>query len=156
MEKKMQPEKWAIRMRFVALICAASLLSASCQKTPTPPAEPTRSNEPAKEFASIPAVPPMIQKQWTYLNRLRQTDDYSNLVSRTLLASDGQLGVVFYSRVTGSALPAELRKIAAEVAKRFPKQNVTLAGYAGTVPPRRAGVVHVDGATAETVYTPVK
>nr|MBA3652497.1 hypothetical protein [Chthoniobacterales bacterium] len=45
-------------------------------------------------------------------------------------------------------------KVMAEMAREFPRKEVTVVAYAGTVPPHRVGIAHLDGATEEAAYAP--
>ena len=72
---------------------------------------------------------PSIQEHWTYLNRLRQTDEFSTVVARTLLNTENQLGVVFYASVSDDKIPEQIDQIMTKMAKHFPKDSVTVVAY---------------------------
>ncbi len=139
-----------------ALLATAALALGACHQTP--PAEEPPAPDAQQESATRAAkASPSIQRHWDYLNRIRQNDEFNDAISRTLLNDrESQLGIVFFSSVAEDKIPDLMQKVMAEMAREFPREEVTVGAYAGTVPPHRVGVAQLDGATEKAVYTPSK
>ncbi|MEO5754698.1 MAG: hypothetical protein ABIR38_08325 [Chthoniobacterales bacterium] len=142
-------------IRLLALAALLPLLLTACsrQATETPAPTPSAQQKSAQRAA---VVAPSIQKHWTYLNRIRQTDELSPVIARTLLNERDQLGVVFYSRISDDKIPDQIRQIMTEMAKKFPKEAITVVAYGASTPPHPIGIAQIDGATGEISFTPSK
>lgn len=117
------------------------------EEAPTPSVQQIRMERAAK-------VPAEVQKRWTYLNRLRQDDAFSDSIARTMVNDRNQLGVVLYARVTPEQIPSLLQDILADMAQEFPQQSMTLVAYKEGKPPLEMGTAQLEGATAAVTYLP--
>jgi hypothetical protein len=139
---------------LLPLLGAVALLVAACHKSKpaagnaTPTAQQKRAARDAK-------APEATQRHWTQLNRLRQSDAFNTVISRTLLDDQGQLGFVLYSRVTPDKVSPLVLQLMAEMAKEFPNEDMTLSVYGAGSPPHKIGTAYVDGKTSEATYTPL-
>ena len=140
-------------IRLLALLLAGSLGWFGCsRKEATEPATPTEQQKRAQRFAELPEA---IQRHWTFLNRLRQNDPF-DVIDRTMVDDQNQLGVVLDSSVTADKVPDLLKQVMKKMAAEFPDQDLTLSAYALSNPLRKFGTIHLDGKGGEAVYTPVK
>lgn len=137
------------------LLLAVLLTLAACHK-PEPATEAPTPSVQQKRAERAAEVPESMQRHWTFLNRLRQEDDYSSVIHRTQVDEQNQLGVVLYSSVALESVPDLMRKVMTTMAQEFPHEDVTLAVYQTATPPKRIGTAHVDGQTGEATYTPEK
>ena len=94
--------------------------------------------------------------QWTYLNRIRQSDTLSTSIVRTLLDDQNRLGIVLFSSVTPENVPALMRQVMTEMVKEFPRTDLTLDVYQSATPPKKLGTAKLNGQTGEVTYTPTK
>jgi hypothetical protein len=140
-------------MRTLLVVALFSLAACNPSKpaveSPTPSVQQQRAETAAE-------VPESTQRHWTFLNRLRQEDAFSNAIHRTQLIERNQLGVVLYSSVALGTVPDLMHKVMTEFAQEFPHEELTLTVYQVATPLRKIGVAHVDGQTGEGTYTPEK
>ncbi len=118
-------------------------------ESPTPSEEQVRAERDAQ-------APDEMQKQWTYLNRIRQSDALNTSIDRTMLDDQNHLGIVLFSSVTPDKVPALMRQVMTEIAQEFPREDLTLDVYQSATPPRKMGNAHLDGQTGQVTYTPTK
>ncbi len=145
-----------VRILGLTIICvAASCSLGACRKKAAPEQVAGPSIQQQRETRAAQA-PTGVRKHWTYLNRLRQTDDFSRIISRTLLNDRQQLGIVFSSSVTDDQIPGLTRKVLEGLAKEFPKEDATLAAYGASSPPHLVGTARIGGATREITFAPSK
>lgn len=141
----------------LTIICLALPLSLNaCRKKKPAPAPPAGPSIQQQRDARAAQAPTGVRKHWTYLNRLRQTDEFSSIISRTLLNDRQQLGIVFYSSVTNDKIPDLTRQVMEGLAKEFPKEDATLVAYGASNPPHQVGSARIDGATGEITFSPSK
>jgi len=133
----------------------AGLFSVGCHQ-PKPAAETPTPSEEQNRPERATQVSESTQRQWTYLNRIRQGDAFNTSIDRTLRNDQNELGVVLSSRVPADQAPALMRKVMTEMAQEFPREDVTLAVYAASAPLHKIGTAHLDGQTGKTTYTPGK
>ncbi len=117
-------------------------------------APPTPSAQ-QRERERAAQVPSAIQKRWTYLNRIRQGDAFSNAIARTMVNDRNQLGVVLYEHVAPEQVGPLLKQVLAEMAQEFPQQDMTMVAYKTGTPPHELGTAQLDGKTGEAIYTPL-
>jgi hypothetical protein len=137
---------------LLALFLLGSLGWSGCSRTEdaTEPATPT---EQPKQADGAAAVPDTIQRHWTFLNRLRQNDPF-DVIDRTMVDDQNQLGVELDSSVTADKVPDLMKKVMARMAEEFPREDVTLSAYGPGHPLHKFGTVHLDGKTGQAIYTP--
>ena len=144
---------------YAAALLVAGLISLSACHRSKPAAEsPTPSEQQvrAERAARAAQVPEATQQQWTYLNRIRQSDTLSTSIDRTLLDEQNHLGIVLFSSVTPENVPALLRQVMTGMAKEFPRADLTLDVFQGATPPKKLGTANLNGQTGEVTYTPTK
>jgi hypothetical protein len=141
-------------MRTVLLLLALLFLPA-CHRAKEA-AEPARPSVQQQQAERAAEVPESMQRHWTFLNRIRQDEAYSDMINRTMLNDQHEISVVLYSRVAPEGVPDLMRKVMTEMGQEFPHEDVTVAVYQFPTPPKRLGTAHVDGKTGEASYTPAK
>jgi hypothetical protein len=134
----------------VCLVSFSFLLCPACHKTaPLPP--PTTPSEQQKRAEQAAELPASLQKHWTFLNRLRQSDRYSG-IDRTLVNDQRELGVVLSSNIHAGRIEPLLQEVMKKMAKEFPSEDIVLNAYESTQPLRKLGRARLDGKTEEITY----
>lgn len=136
----------------ICLISFSIFLCPACHKpTPAPPPPATTPSEQQKRAELAAEMPASLQKQWTYLNRLRQSDRYSD-IDRTLVNHQGELGVVLSSNIHSGQIEPLLQEVMKKMAKEFPGEDIALNAYEATQPLHKLGRAQLDGKTEEITY----
>jgi hypothetical protein len=144
-----------VHLKKVDFLIAVSLaFLAACDRSKPAAESPTPSVQ-QQRAESAAAVPESTQRHWTFLNRLRQEDEYSGVIHRTQLNKQNELGVVLYSSVALETVPDLMRKVMTAMAHKFPQEDLTLTVYQVATPPKQIGMAHLDGKTGEATYTPL-
>ncbi len=141
-------------LRLLCLSALIPLLFAACrEKLPQPPPlpTPTAQQTAAKRAA---AVPEETRKHWTYLNRIRQRDEFSGAIARTLVTDQNELSVVLHARIVPEQVPPLMQKVMGEMSQEFPQQNLTIAAFKEGSPPQRLGTAHLDGKSGDASFKP--
>lgn len=138
-------------VRLILFLLAGSLGTTACHKPKSATESPTPSIQ-QKRAERAAEAPENIQQKWTILNRIRQDD--SLFIGRTMLNEQNQLGLVFDSSVTPDKVPELMQRVMTEMARDFPKEEITVAAYESATPPRLLGSAHLDGQTGEITFTP--
>jgi hypothetical protein len=133
----------------------AGIFGVGCHE-PKPAAETPNPSEEQNRPEGATQVSESTQRQWTYLNRIRQGDAFNTAIDRTLRNDQNELGVVLSSGVPPDQVPALMGKVMMEMAKAYPREDVTLAVYTASAPRHKIGTAHLDGQTSKTTYTPSK
>jgi hypothetical protein len=139
--------------RLMACVVLLSFfLGPSCHK-PAPASESQTStpNEQEKRAEQAAEMPASLRKHWTFLNRLRQDDSYSD-IDRTLVNDQDELGVVLSSRIQSGQIEPLLQRVLKEMAREFPDEDITLNAYEPSKPLRKLSRVQLDGKTGEIRY----
>ena len=139
-------------MRKLLLVACFFVVACHKPKPTEPPPTPSVQEKRAERAAAV-AEP--IQRQWTFLNQIRQEDAFSSSIHRTLLNDENQLGVVLYSSVKPETAPELMRQLMTKMAREFPGEEAAVTVYTSGTPPRKLGVAHLDGKTEEPTYTPL-
>ena len=141
-------------IRLLTLLLAGSLGWFGCSRTKeaTAPATPTEQQKHAERAAEVPET---VQRHWTFLNRLRQNDPF-DVIDRTMVDEQNQLGVVLNSSVMPDKVPDLMKQVMKKMAAEFPNEEITVAAYIATTPLRKLGTAHLDGKTKEASYTPAQ
>src|SRR5450755_136588 len=100
--------KQSATIRSRSFLFAGLLCLVGCHG-PKPAAETPSPSEQQNRSARAAEVTESTQRQWTYLNRIRQADSLNTSIDRTLLNDQNELGVVLYSSVTPDKVPALMR-----------------------------------------------
>lgn len=139
-------------MRTLLLVALFFLPACHREKETAAPATPSVPQQGAEPEA---AVSEPMQQQWTFLNRIRQDEAYSDMIARTMLSDQNEISVVLYPGVALEKVPDLMRKVMTEMGREFPHEDLTVAVYQIATPPKRLGTAHVDGKTGEGSYTPM-
>jgi hypothetical protein len=138
-----------MKLLTACLISFFIFLCPACHKpNPAPPPTPSEQQKRAELAAEMPAS---LQKQWTFLNRLRQSDRYSD-IDRTLVNHQGELGVVLSSNIHSGEIESLLQEVMKKMAKEFPGEDIVLNAYESTQPLHKLGRAQLDGKTEEITY----
>jgi hypothetical protein len=140
-------------MRTLLLIALFFLPACHREREAAKSATPSVQQQRAERSAE---VPDSMQQHWTFLNRIRQDEAYSDMIARTMLSDQNEISVVLYPGVALEKVPDLMRKVMTEMGQEFPHEDLTVAVYEIATPPKRLGTAHVDGKTGEGSYTPGK
>ena len=141
-------------LRLVPLLLFVSLGIMGCSRN-EPVTEPATPNEQQKRAERAAEMPEATQVRWTFLNRLRQQEPFDT-IDRTLVDGQSQLGVVLDPGVTPDKATALMKQVMTEMAREFPREDITLIVYESSTPLRKLGTARLDGKTGEVIYTPAQ
>ena len=140
-------------MRTLLLLVALLFLPACHRsKEAAAPATPSLQPEGAERAAEVPEL---MQRQWTFLNRIRQDEAYSEMIARTMLNDEHEISIVLYPRVALATVPDLMRKVMTAMGQEFPHEDATVAVYQIAKPPKKIGTARLNGKTGEGSYTPL-
>jgi hypothetical protein len=94
------------------------------------------------------------QRQVAFLHRLRQADPRSQTIDKAVLNEQNELGVILNRHVEMDAVRPLLRTLLTQMARAFPRQDLTVMAYAPTQPPRPIGTARFNARTRKMTYTP--
>lgn len=109
-----------------------------------------------------PAPPPAVQapgvseRQMAFLNRIREADPQGKTIERALLNEQNELGLILDRSVPLEKIPALMRSIMSQMAREFPKQDLSVIAYTPSTPPHKIGTAHLNAQTGDMSYTPVQ
>lgn len=146
-----------MRLPFVSLV--AGLVGcgffAGCDAPPAPPPAAPAQNEVRREVQ--PAQPSGERaRQMAFLNRIREADPQGKTIDRALLNEQNELGLILDRSVPLDKIPALMRSILTQMAREFPRQNLTVIAYTPSNPPHKIGTAHLEAQTGDMSYTPVR
>jgi len=137
----------------VGLVGFGSL--AGCDAPPAPPPANQTQEETRKEVQ--PAQPSGERaRQMAFLNRIREADPQGSTIDRALLNEQNELGLILDRSVALDKIPALMRSILTQMAREFPRQNLTVIAYTPSNPPHKIGTAHLEAQTGDMSYTPVR
>ncbi len=140
------------RLAAARLILSLALLSVSgCHRAESVKAVSPAPREQQKQTERAAKLPAALQRQWTFLNRLRQTDKF-DAIDRTLVNDQQQLGVVLSPKLLPGEIESLLKDALRMMAKEFPGQDLTLNAYEPTKPLHKLGRAQLDGITQDIRY----
>ncbi|MDQ3198053.1 MAG: hypothetical protein M3Q46_02495 [Verrucomicrobiota bacterium] len=143
-----------MRLSFVSLAAGFACFGffTGCDG-PAPPAAPAQ--EVRREAQS--AQPSGERgRQMAFLNRIRAADPQGKTIERALLNERNELGLILDRSVPLDKIPVLMRSILTQMAKEFPRQNLTVIAYTPSNPPHKIGTAHLDAQTRDMTYTPVR
>ena len=91
-----------------------------------------------------------------FLNRIREADPQGSTIDRALLNEQNELGLILDRSVALDKIPALMRSILTQMAREFPRQNLTVIAYTPSNPPHKIGTAHLEAQTGDMSYTPVR
>jgi hypothetical protein len=103
---------------------------------------------------SQPATSELRQRQVEFLHRLRQADLRYQTIEKAVLNEQNELGVILNRQVEMEAVRPLMKTLLAQMAKAFPRQNLTVIAYAPSEPPMKIGTARLNARTRQMTYTP--
>jgi hypothetical protein len=94
------------------------------------------------------------QRQVAFLHRLRQADPRYQTIDKAVLNEQNELGVILNRHVEMDAVRPLLRTLLTQMAREFPRQDLTVIAYAPTQPPRPIGTARFNARTRKMTYIP--
>jgi len=94
------------------------------------------------------------QRQVEFLHRLRQADPRYQTIDKAVLNEQNELGVILNRHVEMEAVRPLMRTLLTQMAKAFPRQNLTVIAYAPSQPPMPMGTARFNARTRQMTYTP--
>ncbi|HEY3664171.1 MAG TPA: hypothetical protein VGL24_13540 [Chthoniobacterales bacterium] len=141
---------------YAAALLATGLVSLSACHRSNPAAESPTPSEQRVRAERAAQAPEETQRQWDYLNRIRQSITLSSSIDRTQLDDQNRLGIVLFSSVTPEQVPALIHQVMPKMAEEFPRTDLTLDVYQSATPLKKLGTAKLNGQTGEVIYTPTK
>jgi hypothetical protein len=116
---------------------------------------------PGEAYALLPvqargpdAASDLRQRQVAFLHRLRQADPRYQTIDKAMLNAQNELGVILNRHVEMDAVRPLLRTLLTQMAREFPRQDLTVIAYAPTQPPRPIGTARFNARTRKMTYIP--
>jgi len=130
----------------VALLCAGWLMSvaAPCEAYDLLPVQAQGTG----------VASDLRQRQVAFLHRLRQADPRYQTIDKAVLNEQNELGVILNRHVELDAVRPLLRTLLTQMAREFPRQDLTVIAYAPTQPPRPIGTARFNARTRKMTYIP--
>jgi hypothetical protein len=94
------------------------------------------------------------QRQVAFVHRLRQADPRSQTIDKAVLNEQNELGVMRNRHVEMDAVRPLMRTLLTQMARAFPRQDLTVIVYAPTQPPQPIGTARLHARTRKMTYTP--
>ena len=79
------------------------------------------------------------QRQVAFLHQLREADPRYQTIDKAILNEQNELGVILDRQVEMDAVRPLMRTLLTQMAKAFPRQNLTVIAYAPSEPPLKSG-----------------
>jgi hypothetical protein len=118
-------------------------------------AAPWRWDGPAPVQAqSRSAASDLRQRQVEFLHRLRQADPRYQTIEKAVLNEQNELGVILNRQVEMEAVRPLMKTLLTQMAKAFPRHNLTVIAYAPSEPPLKIGTARLNARTQQMTYTP--
>ena len=142
------------RLRQVAVSCSLGivLLCAGCGPQGVAPFG--GSSPLSVQERSADNVSELRQQQIAFLHRIRQADPRYQTIEKAVLNEQNELGVILNRHVDMDAVRPLMRTLLTQMAKAFPRQNLTVIAYAPTQPPMPIGTARLNARTRQMTYTP--
>ena len=103
---------------------------------------------------SQPAASELRQRQVEFLHRLRQADPRYQTIDKAVLNEQNELGVILNRQVEMEAVRPLMKTLLTQMAKAFPRHNLTVIAYAPSEPPMKIGTARLNARTRQMTYTP--
>ena len=131
---------------YVALLCAGSSPHVSAPFGGySPPSVQARSADSNRDLR---------QRQVAFLHQIRQADPRYQTIDKAVLNEQNELGVILNRHVEMDAIRPLMRTLLTQMAKAFPRQDLTIIAYAPTQPPMPIGTARLNARTRQMTYTP--
>jgi hypothetical protein len=112
------------------------------------------SGPPPVQAQSAEAASDLRQRQAAFLHRMRQADPRAETITRAVFNTHNELGVILTRHVEMDAVRPLLRTLLTQMARAFPRQDLTVIAYAPSEPPLAIGTARLNARTREMTYTP--
>ena len=107
-----------------------------------------------QDVARATSVQDFKHRQMEFLNRIRDSDPQQQIIVRAMLNERKELGLIVNRNVEMQKVPALMRALLTQMARRFSNQDFTILAYAPTKPPLKLGTAHLDARTGDMAYLP--
>ena len=94
------------------------------------------------------------QRQVAFLHQIRQADPRYQTIDKAVLNEQNELGVILNRHVDLDEVRPLMRTLLTQMAKAFPRQDLTIIAYAPTQPPMPIGTARLNARTRQMTYTP--
>jgi hypothetical protein len=94
------------------------------------------------------------QRQVEFLHRLRQADPRYQTIEKAVLNEQNELGVILNRHVEMEAVRPLMKTLLTQMAKAFPRHNLTVIAYAPSEPPMKIGTARLNARTRQMTFTP--
>ena len=94
------------------------------------------------------------QRQVEFLHQIRQADPRYQTIDKAVLNEQNELGVILNRHVEMDAVRPLMRTLLTQMAKAFPRQDLTVIAYAPTQPPTPIGTARLNARTRQMTYSP--
>ena len=88
------------------------------------------------------------------MHRLRQADPRYQTIEKAVLNEQNELGIILYRHVEMEAVRPLMKTLLTQMAKAFPRQDLTVIAYAPTQPPTPIGTARLNARTRQMTYSP--
>jgi hypothetical protein len=109
---------------------------------------------PSIQARSADDVSELRQRQIAFLHRIRQADPRYHTIEKAIINEQNELGVILNRHVEMEAVRPRMRTLLTQMAKEFPRQNLTVIAYAPSEPPLKIGTARLNARTRQMTYTP--
>lgn len=92
------------------------------------------------------------EQQAAFLNRIRQSDPQHQTIQKAVLNERNELALVLNRNVDLESVKPLMRTMLTQMAKEFPRQDLTVVAYTPTEPPMKIGTGHLDAQTRQMSY----
>ena len=142
------------RLRQVAVMCSLGIALLGAGWGPHGAAPFGGYSPPSVQARSADDVSELRQQQIAFLHRMRQADPRYQTIEKAVLNEQNELGVILNRHVEMEAVRPLMRTLLTQMAKAFPRQNLTVIAYAPTQPPMPIGTARLNARTRQMTYTP--
>jgi hypothetical protein len=105
---------------------------------------------------SIVGTDSLKERQADFLNRIRNSDPQHQTIKRAIINQENELGLILDRNVEMDKVPALLRTILVQMAREFPRRDLTVLAYTPSNPPHKIGTARLRAQTGEMTYTPAQ
>ncbi len=139
---------------YFGLVCAVLLLwpgSGSARSVREFLLGPPKATPPA----SIPQTSQK-QAQRAFLQQIRRSDPNRQTIEKAVFNERNELGLVLSRRVAMDAVPPLMKATLGQMARAFPRRDLTVVAYAPAIPPLKIGTARLNARTRVMTYEPAR
>ena len=145
---------YGLRLRRLVGCCSLGLVLLCAVWSPHSAAPLGRYGPPPVQAQDRHAASDLRQRQVAFLHRLRHADPRYQTIEKAVLNEQNELGVMLNRHVEMEAVRPLMKTLLTQMAKAFPRQNLTVIAYAPTQPPTPMGTARLNARTRQMTYTP--